>query len=122
MFSFSETDCRENLFPFTLTRHTADIRTGIFTTRERWELAAEYFPDLHLPDKIPANLIPGPGFFRSIAAQGYGKAFTLPSLFKIFYYPWELPVINSWAIEQDFALVILKKFLLKKELLLSTAI
>jgi UDP-N-acetylglucosamine diphosphorylase / glucose-1-phosphate thymidylyltransferase / UDP-N-acetylgalactosamine diphosphorylase / glucosamine-1-phosphate N-acetyltransferase / galactosamine-1-phosphate N-acetyltransferase len=35
---FSEAGCRrENLYPFTLTRHIQDIRTGILTIREKWE-------------------------------------------------------------------------------------
>ncbi|MFT4023537.1 MAG: putative sugar nucleotidyl transferase [Flavihumibacter sp.] len=36
---FSEAYCHpENLFPFTLTRRMQDIRMGIFTLREKWEL------------------------------------------------------------------------------------
>jgi UDP-N-acetylglucosamine diphosphorylase/glucosamine-1-phosphate N-acetyltransferase len=105
MFSFSETHCRENLFPFTLTRHTADIRTGIFTTREKWELAVELFPDLHLPNDIPANIIPGVDFFKAIVEQGYEYALSQPTLFKTVTYPWELPAINAWAIQQDLDLV-----------------
>jgi UDP-N-acetylglucosamine diphosphorylase / glucose-1-phosphate thymidylyltransferase / UDP-N-acetylgalactosamine diphosphorylase / glucosamine-1-phosphate N-acetyltransferase / galactosamine-1-phosphate N-acetyltransferase len=35
---FTEENCsRENLFPFTLTRHIADIRIGALTIREKWE-------------------------------------------------------------------------------------
>ena len=30
-------ECREDLFPFTLTRSAADIRIGILTIREKWE-------------------------------------------------------------------------------------
>ena len=36
---FTEEFCTpENLFPFTLTRQVQDIRIGIFTIREKWEL------------------------------------------------------------------------------------
>ena len=36
---FTEEFCRpENLFPFTLTRQIQDIRVGILTIREKWEL------------------------------------------------------------------------------------
>jgi UDP-N-acetylglucosamine diphosphorylase / glucose-1-phosphate thymidylyltransferase / UDP-N-acetylgalactosamine diphosphorylase / glucosamine-1-phosphate N-acetyltransferase / galactosamine-1-phosphate N-acetyltransferase len=35
---FTEENCsRENLFPFTLTRHIPDIRIGALTIREKWE-------------------------------------------------------------------------------------
>jgi UDP-N-acetylglucosamine diphosphorylase/glucosamine-1-phosphate N-acetyltransferase len=37
---FTEEFCQpENLFPFTLTRQVQDLRTGILTIREKWELA-----------------------------------------------------------------------------------
>ncbi len=37
---FTEEFCQpENLFPFTLTRQIQDIRTGILTIREKWELS-----------------------------------------------------------------------------------
>jgi UDP-N-acetylglucosamine diphosphorylase/glucosamine-1-phosphate N-acetyltransferase len=37
---FTEEFCQpENLFPLTLTRHVQDIRVGISTIREKWELA-----------------------------------------------------------------------------------
>jgi UDP-N-acetylglucosamine diphosphorylase/glucosamine-1-phosphate N-acetyltransferase len=39
---FTEEFCSpENLFPFTLTRQVQDIRVGILTIREKWELALE---------------------------------------------------------------------------------
>src|SRR5215213_6071504 len=37
---FTEEFCQpENLFPFTLTRQVQDIRVGVLTIREKWELA-----------------------------------------------------------------------------------
>ncbi len=30
--------CKADLYPFTLTRSTADIRVGILTIREKWEI------------------------------------------------------------------------------------
>lgn len=39
---FTEEFCQpENLYPFTLTRQVQDIRVGILTIREKWELALE---------------------------------------------------------------------------------
>ena len=39
---FTEEFCQpENLFPLTLTRHVQDIRIGILTIRQKWELALE---------------------------------------------------------------------------------
>ena len=37
---FTEEFCQpENLYPFTLTRQVQDIRIGVFTIREKWEMA-----------------------------------------------------------------------------------
>jgi hypothetical protein len=37
---FTEEFCSpENLFPFTLTRQIQDLRVGLLTIREKWELA-----------------------------------------------------------------------------------
>ncbi len=57
-----DTEARGNLFPLTLTRAVADVRTGIITIKERWEkmtgaklfvLTDEYLQPLYEP--IPAN-------------------------------------------------------------------
>ena len=59
-----ESRVREALFPFTLTRHVADIRIGILTIREKWELLTGLQvitdPAMLQPDSIvvQANIIP----------------------------------------------------------------
>lgn len=105
MFSFSEIHCRENLFPFTFTRHTADIRTGMFTTRERWKMATASFPNLDLLQNIPANIIPGYDFFSAASGQGLEKALTDTTTYRTIHYPWDISLHNAWAIEQDFRMV-----------------
>lgn len=48
---------RRNLFPFTLTRPVADLRTGILTNRQHWELVLEqnvsFFTEDYLNKKFP---------------------------------------------------------------------
>lgn len=105
MFSFSETHCRENLFPLTLTRHSADIRTGIFTIREKWAMAAGIYPGLNKIPDIPANLVPGTVFFQLASESGLAKAMESKELYRMLRFPWDILTINAWAIEQDFALL-----------------
>ncbi|HSF45349.1 MAG TPA: putative sugar nucleotidyl transferase [Chitinophagaceae bacterium] len=105
MLSFSETHCREQLFPFTLTRQTVDLRTGIFTIREKWALAIELFGNFDIHFDIPANLVPGIGFFEALAASGWERAISNTDTFKTVEFPWDLTTINAWAIVQDLELL-----------------
>lgn len=97
---FHEAHCREDLFPLTLTRHSADIRVGILTIREKW---AHGNPAFDGP--VPANLIPSNAFFDRLKAQGWEAALADKELFRTFDYPWDLPALNPWAIEEDFLLI-----------------
>lgn len=100
---FIESHCREDLFPITLTRHTADIRVGILTIREKWLVAPD---DLSkITDPIPANIVPGPEFFDLVSSEGLSTALEHSEHFREFRYPWEITAINKWAIEQDFKLL-----------------
>jgi UDP-N-acetylglucosamine diphosphorylase / glucose-1-phosphate thymidylyltransferase / UDP-N-acetylgalactosamine diphosphorylase / glucosamine-1-phosphate N-acetyltransferase / galactosamine-1-phosphate N-acetyltransferase len=69
-----------DLFPFTVTRSVADIRIGILTLREKWELAGS--PD----SKGAAN---------STAAG-------ILSLAQRIKYPWDIFRLNGEAISADF--------------------
>jgi len=105
MSSFNEIHCRENLFPLTLTRHTADIRTGMFTFRERWNFATSYFPELSLIQNIPANIIPGYDFILTVSQYGLENAFAHDHSYRTIQFPWDIMLHNAWAIEQDFLLI-----------------
>lgn len=106
MFSFSETHCRENLFPLTLTRHSSDIQIGIFTIREKWAIAAQRFPSLDLIRDIPADVVPGAGFFRQAAEQGLDHALADKDSYRVIRYPWDITTHNAWAIAQDIYLLV----------------
>lgn len=97
---FHEAHCREDLFPLTLTRHSADIRVGILTIREKWAHGGPVFDG-----PVPANLIPSKAFFDRLKDHGWEAALADKDLYRTFDYPWELPALNAWAITQDFLLV-----------------
>ncbi len=58
----------DDLFPFSLTRSVADIRCGILTIREKWNLfSKKYTLPSGLP--IPANIIPRQELIEALAGQ-----------------------------------------------------
>ena len=48
----------DDFFPFSLIRSVADIRCGILTIREKWNLFQKKNPGIPHSFPIPANIIP----------------------------------------------------------------
>ena len=101
-----ENDSQFNLLPFTLTRSAADIRIGILTIREKWEMISGSSVSLfEYPENkgnntsysIPANLIPDASAAASKAIFHSGHRQLL--------HPWQIVEFNDWAIRQDFRLL-----------------
>lgn len=107
-------EVKDNLFPFSLTRSVADIRVGILTIREKWELLLNQ--KIHLLDSeepssesatiFAANIIPSLPFINSLV-NGTETLSKDPNwqAVKIVQYPWHIFSWNDWAIREDFALV-----------------
>lgn len=153
---FTEEFCSPgNLFPFTLTRQIQDIRVGILTIREKWELALgapsfdkfeEDYKDLdravHIHEMIGndtiylihGNVLPADKIVQQIKKLKPGDVLSVPEKESFVYcisqkevldenrikvgkaiemedglreikFPWNIFGYNSWAIEQDFALI-----------------
>lgn len=104
--------CREFLFPFTNTRHTADIRIGILTIREKWELITgllviteEGFKNKKTIS-IPANIIPTTESASSILKAATDKTPILENEeIKMLKHPWQIFQLNDWASRHDFMVV-----------------
>jgi UDP-N-acetylglucosamine diphosphorylase/glucosamine-1-phosphate N-acetyltransferase len=110
-------DCRDDLYPFTLTRSAADIRSGILTFREKWELITgkkiittselsekelEY-----ITDTIPANLIPSATWLKKWKGGKNGidgKENTIEVIF-----PFHIFLHNDLAIREDYELLTKKR-------------
>lgn len=112
-----DTVSREDLYPFTLTRSVADIRIGILTIREKWEmlltqkiatisevLHREIYPDERL---IPANILPSHKFLKDLK-KNKGVTGNKSYSLKV-EYPWHIFQYNNKAIKQDFELVTAKR-------------
>ena len=106
--------CKENLFPFTLTRSTADIRIGIFTIREKWEMLSGKKVYTLSENKdaenentrlVPANIIPSRKWFKE---WKHNKVFNDLNQIKI-KYPWHIFQNNDQAIRDDYDLITRKR-------------
>ena len=106
--------CKDNLFPFTLTRSTADIRIGILTIREKWEilsgkkvttLSENKNAQIENTRLVPANIIPSLKWFK---AWKHNKTFNNLNQIKI-EYPWHIFQNNDQAIREDYDLVTRKR-------------
>lgn len=109
----NDSHCRKDLFPFTETRHTADIRIGIITIREKWLLLGEAVKtirgDMEMEPGdviIDANIIPTEANYKNILeAAKEGRNLPVSEEIRILSYPWQISQFNDWAIRRDFPLV-----------------
>jgi UDP-N-acetylglucosamine diphosphorylase / glucose-1-phosphate thymidylyltransferase / UDP-N-acetylgalactosamine diphosphorylase / glucosamine-1-phosphate N-acetyltransferase / galactosamine-1-phosphate N-acetyltransferase len=109
MIVLTDKNFRENLFPFTHTRHTANIRIGILTIKEKWELLLgekvsvdENKAGIH----IPANIIPTKENYKSIITAAEKNIFLMETdIIKIISFPWHIFQLNDYALRQDFLLL-----------------
>ena len=100
---------REQLYPFTATRHVADIRIGILTIREKWALIAAGDNSIKEDEKIvtvPANIIPTKDNALTICnAFATGNSLIIEDDIKSIHYPWDIFQLNDWAIRKDVELI-----------------
>jgi len=104
---FTEEFCQpENLFPFTLTRQVQDIRVGILTIREKWELSLQMpsvdkfeadYKDLERSIRIHTsigddlyylihgNVFPTHGLVAAVKKLKAGEFISIPELESIVY-------------------------------------
>jgi UDP-N-acetylglucosamine diphosphorylase / glucose-1-phosphate thymidylyltransferase / UDP-N-acetylgalactosamine diphosphorylase / glucosamine-1-phosphate N-acetyltransferase / galactosamine-1-phosphate N-acetyltransferase len=98
---------REDLFPFTLTRHTIDIRIGILTLREKWKYFADekniFIGKTNSSLIIPANIIPTKSVIDQIKKSADINEALLSA--KKIQYPWHIFQLNNEEIKADFDLI-----------------
>jgi len=105
-----DTHVKENLIPFSLTRHVADIKIGIFSIREKWEKLLQGNASLsNSPENcivINAALIPTIENFQIIIDKSIkGVLIEADDLIKVLKYPWHIYQLNDWALRMDFKLI-----------------
>lgn len=107
-----DTYAATGLYPFTRTRHTADIRVGILTIREKWELLTGQQVITSRNEEaanrngivIPANFIPTKTFAEAILA-GEQLPDPLPEDLMRLERPWHIFQLNDRALRHDFELL-----------------
>jgi UDP-N-acetylglucosamine diphosphorylase/glucosamine-1-phosphate N-acetyltransferase len=107
-----ESKCREQLFPFTHTRHVADIRIGILTIREKWEMILGQKVKTRPEERknediiINAHIIPAKSTAENILKAAEDKTPLLDSEeIKMLHHPWHIFELNDWALRKDYDLV-----------------
>src|SRR3989442_10148723 len=115
-----DTLIKENLYPFTATRNTADIRIGILTIREKWEKImgynilvnlAEPFSkngsqdEMGMPVIMSGNIVPTKKWLDDLLKDGAGEdKFGDEDAVRILKYPEDIFKNNNWALRKDFEL------------------
>ena len=109
MIVLTENFNRENLFPFTHTRHTADLFIGAMTIRKKWELLTG---DVITTDDnengifIPANIIPTIENYQEIIEKSIEqREIEASATMKIINYSWQLFQLNDYALRHDYILL-----------------
>lgn len=104
-----ERECRENLFPFTLTRHTAHLFLGMCSILEKWKLLTEIPINLNVDAAnensliIPANVIPTKENVDTIIQLARkGKNIKEAANLIFINYAWELFQLNEAILTTEF--------------------
>lgn len=114
ILQLTEKNVKEDFYPLTLTRDFVDLRFGILTIREKWEILAlkqkftlQIISESHetlIADKIiPANFIPQ----ADIDLKNFFESDSLPETrgLKKVSHIHDFVNLNSMAIQQDFELL-----------------
>ena len=124
-----DTKVKLALYPFTATRHAADIRIGILTIREKWAYSTRfqvdtdmdaYFSDITSDGNVAAaifaaNLIPTKEWLDTlelpVAVPGeHPTSFEDADSVKRLDYPWQIFQYNDWALRKDFEMITAGRF------------
>src|ERR1700730_1216225 len=97
------------LYPFTETRSILDIRIGILTIREKWELLLKKKlnseADKQTGVRIPANVIPTAELARVIISGKFKESDAVSDSIKRIEHPWHIFEFNDECLRQDFELL-----------------
>jgi len=90
---------KENLYPFTSIRNIEDIRVGILTIKEKWEIFANKFSANEII--VSSNLIPSAEYAEALIYKKNLNGIEIRSI----EFPWDIFKHNDWALRQDFKLL-----------------
>ena len=109
MIVLVDKDCRDDLFPFSATRHVADIFVGALTIKQKWQmLTAENISTDENEDgvHISANIIATEQNFKEIIEKCSNKITVEETeTVKIIKSPWHIFQLNDYALREDFKIL-----------------
>ena len=115
--ALNDKDITDDLFPFSLIRHVADIRIGILTIREKWEfllgqpvsLVSDGKPVADHSLTFAANIVPSQAITAALIYDENKHSFADADHCRVIQYPWHIFQFNDWAIRQDFKMITAKR-------------
>ena len=109
MIFLNDTKLRNNLFPITLTRHTALIRIGILTIKQKWEYLLKQEVFLSAAEgrvEVPANVIPTKENYKEILHLAeLNNEIVQTDKIKIIIFPWHIFQLNDYALNEDYKIL-----------------
>ncbi|MGG9972682.1 putative sugar nucleotidyl transferase [Ferruginibacter sp. SUN002] len=106
--TFDDRNSRNNLYPFAVTRNVEDIRIGILTIKQKWELIFSVLKvEFANSIAIPSNIIPTKNYVEQLDFSGDNIFTALDSTedVKVINHSWEIFQLNDWALRNDFELI-----------------
>ncbi len=114
-----DTKVKQALYPFSANRHSADIRIGILTIREKWTYLNRFQVEMnsgsYFLEKIPidsstikifdANLIPSLAWLNGLQFPVAKNKIVEDDTIRVLSYPWQIFQYNDWAIRKDFEMI-----------------
>ncbi len=103
---FDDSNSKDDLYPFAVVRNVADIRIGILTIREKWQMIIDQFAsEKNTELTVQANIVPTPQYLQKILAQDKDE-FILDEIdFKTLHHAADIFKLNDWALRNDFGLI-----------------
>lgn len=102
---FDDSSVRESLYPFTATRNVADIRIGILTIREKWDMLLQKNNlTISADTVIDPSIIPTRENVNTILSKDEETLAHDHHSHRI-RFPWHIFQLNDWALRNDFELI-----------------
>ena len=93
---FRHTPANKSLYPFSQIRDVQDIRVGILTIREKWNLISQKLNITFL--EVDNNIVPSLEYAHSLIRNTEPDS----SHYRVIQFPWDIFSHNDCAIRNDF--------------------
>lgn len=104
---FDDSSVKETLYPFTATKNAVDIRIGILTNREKWDILLNKlgYSKNQYSITVNAAIIPSINYVQEIVNSSDKKLEYKIDDTRTLKFPWNIFQYNDWALRKDFDLI-----------------